>query len=110
MTGGFVYRGAAIPDWQGKYVFGDYGSTSGFSDGRLMGIEETGNQVEISGDLVAWTAIVESEAGGAAAGQNGGVVDSDDPHNLPVRLVTARKNLPAGSNSRQYARLRVERY
>lgn len=37
VTGGFVYRGAAIPSLQGKYLFGDYGSTSG----RLMGLEET---------------------------------------------------------------------
>lgn len=41
VTGGFVYRGASIPAMQGKYVFGDYGSTSGASDGRLMGLEET---------------------------------------------------------------------
>ncbi len=37
VTGGFVYRGAAIPALQGKYIFGDYGSTSGASDGRIMG-------------------------------------------------------------------------
>lgn len=41
VTGGFVYRGAAIPALQGKYIFGDYGSTSGASDGRIMGLEET---------------------------------------------------------------------
>lgn len=41
VTGGHVYRGAAIPELQGKYVFGDYGSTGGASDGRLMGLEET---------------------------------------------------------------------
>lgn len=41
ITGGHVYRGAAIPALQGKYVFGDYGSTSGSASGRLMGLEET---------------------------------------------------------------------
>ncbi len=40
VTGGFVYRGPAIPAMQGKYVFGDYGSTAGASDGRVMGLEE----------------------------------------------------------------------
>ncbi|MEQ1862743.1 MAG: PQQ-dependent sugar dehydrogenase, partial [Chthoniobacteraceae bacterium] len=41
VTGGYVYRGAAIPALRGKYVFGDYGSTAGASDGRMMGLEET---------------------------------------------------------------------
>jgi glucose/arabinose dehydrogenase len=41
ITGGHVYRGAAIPALQGKYVFGDYGSTGGSASGRLMGLEET---------------------------------------------------------------------
>ncbi|MDZ4404474.1 PQQ-dependent sugar dehydrogenase [Prosthecobacter sp.] len=41
ITGGFIYRGAAIPALQGKYVFGDYGTTSGASNGRMMGLEET---------------------------------------------------------------------
>lgn len=41
VTGGYVYRGTAIPALQGKYVFGDYGATAGASDGRIMGLEET---------------------------------------------------------------------
>jgi len=41
ITGGFVYRGVAIPALQGKYVFGDYGAVSGPTNGRLMGLEET---------------------------------------------------------------------
>ncbi len=43
VTGGFVYRGAAIPAMQGKFVFGDYGSTSTASswNSPLMGLEET---------------------------------------------------------------------
>ena len=43
VTGGYVYRGAAIPALQGKYVFGDYGSTSTSLswDSPLMGLEET---------------------------------------------------------------------
>jgi hypothetical protein len=41
ITGGYVYRGSAIPGMVGKYVFGDYGATSGNASGRLMGLEET---------------------------------------------------------------------
>ena len=41
VTGGYVYRGSAIPAMQGKYVFGDYGATSGITNGRMMGLEET---------------------------------------------------------------------
>lgn len=38
VTGGYVYRGTAIPDLQGYYVFGDYGS------GRIWGIPATSAQ------------------------------------------------------------------
>jgi hypothetical protein len=41
ITGGYVYRGTAIPALHGKYVFGDYGATAGAPSGRLMGLEET---------------------------------------------------------------------
>lgn len=41
ITGGYVYRGAAIAGLQGKYVFGDYGATNGAAGGRMMGLEET---------------------------------------------------------------------
>jgi glucose/arabinose dehydrogenase len=41
ITGGYVYRGTAIPALQGKYVFGDYGATRGGAGGRMMGLEET---------------------------------------------------------------------
>jgi glucose/arabinose dehydrogenase len=40
ITGGYVYRGSAIPALHGKYVFGDYGATAGAPSGRLMGLEE----------------------------------------------------------------------
>lgn len=40
ITGGFVYRGAAIPALVGKYLFGDYGSTGAGTQGRFMGLEE----------------------------------------------------------------------
>jgi len=41
ITGGYVYRGTAIPEMVGKYVFADYGATFGSAEGRLMGLEET---------------------------------------------------------------------
>ncbi len=43
VTGGFVYRGPAIPALQGKYVFSDYGNTSTLQswNSPLMGLEET---------------------------------------------------------------------
>jgi hypothetical protein len=40
VTGGFVYRGSALPTMQGKYIFADYGATSGAASGRFMGLEE----------------------------------------------------------------------
>lgn len=67
-------------------------------------------QLQISSDLINWTTVAQSVAGGGATGQNGGVVESDDPLVWPVNLVTVRKNLAAGSNSRQFVRLKVDRF
>jgi len=36
ITGGFVYRGYAIPELRGKYVFGDFSSGFFQADGRLL--------------------------------------------------------------------------
>lgn len=47
ITGGYVYRGTAIPALQGKYLFGDYGNISGGSNGRIMGLEETAINTDI---------------------------------------------------------------
>ena len=46
ITGGFVYRGSAIPDLIGKYIFGDWSNTSAEpGNGRLLGLEETAPDV-----------------------------------------------------------------
>ena len=34
--GGFIYRGSAIPELFGKYVFGDFSSSFSVADGRLF--------------------------------------------------------------------------
>jgi glucose/arabinose dehydrogenase len=41
VTGGYVYRGSAIPQLVGKYIFGDWSTLSGFpGSGTLLGLEE----------------------------------------------------------------------
>jgi uncharacterized repeat protein (TIGR03806 family) len=50
VTGGFVYRGSAIPSLVGRYVFGDYGS------GRIWALEDDG-QGGYSNDLLVDTSL-----------------------------------------------------
>jgi glucose/arabinose dehydrogenase len=59
VIGGHVYRGSAIPDFQGRYVFGDWSASFGQGDGTLFVATER------SGEL--WE-IEEMEVSG---GQNG---------------------------------------
>ena len=36
ITGGYIYRGRALPQLAGKYVFADWSSTMGFPDGSIL--------------------------------------------------------------------------
>jgi glucose/arabinose dehydrogenase len=40
-TGGYVYRGSAIPGLPGKYVFGDFSTAFAPPNGSMLGLEET---------------------------------------------------------------------
>ena len=40
VTGGYLYRGSAIPGLAGKYVFGDYSHSIGSASGTILGLEE----------------------------------------------------------------------
>jgi len=59
ITGGFVYRGAAIPNLQGFYVFGDFGS------GRIWGVPATSVQGTAPEELDDTTLSISSFAEGA---------------------------------------------
>ena len=58
VTGGFVYRGAAIPNLQGFYVFGDFGS------GRIWGVPATSVQGTAPEELDDTTLSISSFAEG----------------------------------------------
>ena len=45
ITGGYVYRGSAIPALQGKYIFADYSSSTSLARGVMLGLEETAPNV-----------------------------------------------------------------
>jgi glucose/arabinose dehydrogenase len=46
ITGGYIYRGKALPDLEGVYVYGDYDT------GRIWGLRESGGKATINGELV----------------------------------------------------------
>ena len=46
ITGGYVYRGKALPALEGIYVYGD------FQSGRIWGLREEGGKATISGEIV----------------------------------------------------------
>lgn len=44
VTGGYVYRGSALPHLAGQYVFGDWSRQFGVADGHLLVASRTGDQ------------------------------------------------------------------
>jgi glucose/arabinose dehydrogenase len=46
ITGGYVYRGKAIPDLQGWYIYGDY------SSGRIWGLKQQGGKVTANAEML----------------------------------------------------------
>ena len=46
ITGGFVYRGKALPELVGVYVYGDYDT------GRIWGLREQGGEAVVNDELI----------------------------------------------------------
>jgi glucose/arabinose dehydrogenase len=64
VVGGYVYRGAAIPDFDGYYIFGDYTSSFEAPDGTLLWAEASDE-----GDAWEWGEV-------AIAGMDSGRLDA----------------------------------
>jgi glucose/arabinose dehydrogenase len=50
-TGGYIYRGSAIPALAGKYVFGDFSTAFSPPNGTMLGLEETSPGVWVLSSL-----------------------------------------------------------
>ncbi len=84
VTGGYVYRGAAIPALQGRYVFGDFGTgrifahDPGVAGSRTELLHATANLSSFAEDLAGELYAVDWEGGGIyrldGAGSGGGGV------------------------------------
>ncbi len=76
VTGGYVYRGAALPDLRGWYVYGDYGS------GRIWALRVTNGTVEHR--VLTEARVLISSFGCDDAGEL--FVCAHDPRNEPTKI------------------------
>ena len=93
VTGGYVYRGSAIPRLQGKYVFGDWSTGFGSPNGTLLGLEEGPPGVFTLSKL---TIVGGNPIGryipGFGVGEDGGNLHRDENHPRAVRSGTGRQS------------------
>ncbi|MBL9133724.1 MAG: DNRLRE domain-containing protein, partial [Verrucomicrobiaceae bacterium] len=66
-------------------------------------------RLEISADLINWTAIATSIAGATATGQNGGTVTGETPAGGTILQVAVSRVLTGGDAVKQFVRLVIER-
>ncbi len=98
VTGGFVYRGSALPSrYQGRYFFGDYGSGRVWSlglavdadTGEAMVVDETEHTDELGGPSRGLASFARDLAGEIYLVTQGGEIHrvvSDEPVNEPARV------------------------
>ncbi|MCB1212615.1 MAG: hypothetical protein KDK97_25040, partial [Verrucomicrobiales bacterium] len=65
--------------------------------------------LQVSSNLIDWTTIARSTAGGVATGENGGTINSDATLIGTIHLVSVTTNLAAGTNGKKFVRLKVDR-
>jgi len=51
LIGGFVYRGSSIPEWKGKYIFGDWSNNFTKGAGKIIVAEEKNNVWSITNSV-----------------------------------------------------------
>jgi glucose/arabinose dehydrogenase len=73
VTGGFVYRGNAIPDLQGKYVFGDYCSGRIWAITYIPGVDTSVAQLVVAPSLISSFALDQNNEI-YVIGQNKGII------------------------------------
>jgi hypothetical protein len=96
VIGGNVYRGSAIPSWNGRYLFGDWSTTFGAADGSLFiaSPPETGEGM--------WTMQELTIAGSENGRLNEHLLSFGQDNSGEVYILTTELSGPGGSTGKVY--------
>ncbi|MFB3764735.1 MAG: sorbosone dehydrogenase family protein [Methanotrichaceae archaeon] len=111
IVGGFVYRGKALPDFQGRYIFGDWSSYTPLDNGTLLvatppsgwkwSMPATANSLTPS-DVQMWPTEVIRVAGNSSDRIGAYVRGFGEDSDHEIYIMTSQNGGPSGATGKVY--------